>query len=217
MDKSIKQYSHLHELFIRNLKEGARPVDSSSRAFVSPVDGVVAQYGVLENETLFHVKGQTYNIEEMLGSKEASKPYLNGRYFILYLSPSHYHRIHSPVAGSIIRQWQLGGKSYPVNELGLRYGKKPLSRNYRLITELEVSQRQLALVKVGAMNVNTIEVTHSDNELQKGDEIGYFSFGSTVVLLCEHGLIQDVSVHENAEVKVGQKIAELMEVEGEKK
>jgi phosphatidylserine decarboxylase len=209
MVKPLNEYNHLHDLFIRELKAGVRPINNEREALISPVDGILAQFGQLQEETLFHVKGQTYNIEEMLGSKQASKPYLNGQYFILYLSPSHYHRIHSPVDGTILKQWILGGRSYPVNDLGLRYGKKPLSKNYRLITELKASGKHIAVVKVGAMNVNTIEVTHKHNSLQKGEEIGYFSFGSTVVLLCEDGLIVDVDLQENSQLKLGQKLATM--------
>ncbi len=209
MDRSLNQYNHLHDLFTRELKKGVRPIEAQKSALVSPVDGVIAHFGRLEEETYFHVKGQTYNIEEMLGSKEASKPYLNGYYFILYLSPSHYHRIHSPVDGTIKKQWVLGGRSYPVNDLGLRYGKKPLSRNYRLITEMKVLDKYMAVVKVGAMNINTIEVTHQDNRLRKGEEVGFFSFGSTVVLLCEEGLVTDVTIKDQTDVKMGQKIATM--------
>ncbi|MFC0557967.1 phosphatidylserine decarboxylase [Halalkalibacter alkalisediminis] len=207
MNRSLNEFVNLHDLFTRELKSGVRPIDTEEDAFVSPVDGVVAHFGKLEEKTYFHVKGQTYTIEEMLGSKEASQPYLDGHYFILYLSPSHYHRIHSPVDGIIKKQWVLGGRSYPVNDLGLRYGKKPLSKNYRLITEMNVNAKHVALVKVGAMNVNTIEVTHKNNNVNKGDEVGYFSFGSTVVLLCEKGLILDITTKEHVDVQMGQRIA----------
>ncbi len=207
MGKPLSAYEHLHDLFTRELKPGVRVIDKNHQSMVSPVDGIMAQSGNLDNETLFHVKGQTYNIVEMLGSQEAAKPYHNGYYFILYLSPSHYHRIHSPVDGTIIRQWKLGGQSYPVNNMGLQYGKRPLSRNYRVITEVEVDRKQLAIVKVGAMNINTIELTHKGSSLQKGEEMAYFSFGSTVVLLVEHELVSDIDVLENMEVVVGQKLA----------
>ena len=209
MARPLDQYNHLHDLFIRQLKQGARPIGEEPNTLVSPVDGVMAQFGELQEETRFHVKGQTYDIVEMLGSKDAATPYINGRYFILYLSPSHYHRIHSPVDGTIKKQWVLGGRSYPVNDLGLRYGRRPLSRNYRLITEMNVGTKQMALIKVGAMNVNTIETTHTSKTLSKGDEVGYFSFGSTVVLLCSSGLITDINVSENSEIKLGQVIAKI--------
>ncbi|KHF41944.1 phosphatidylserine decarboxylase [Halalkalibacter okhensis] len=209
MKRPLHDYGHLHDLFIRELKAGTRPIDQQTHSLVSPVDGIMAQHGDLSEGTVFHVKGQDYNIEEMLGSQQAAEPYFNGHYFILYLSPSHYHRIHCPVDGIIKRQWQLGGRSYPVNALGLRYGKRPLSRNYRVITELDINGKRLAIVKVGAMNINTIELTHNGEHLHKGDEMAYFSFGSTVVLVCENGLITDSDIVEDTEVRVGETIALL--------
>ncbi|TWI56353.1 phosphatidylserine decarboxylase [Halalkalibacter nanhaiisediminis] len=206
MGRSIKEYEHLHDLFVRHLKPGSRPIDQSPNSIISPVDGVIAQAGKLESDTLFKVKGQTYSISEMLGSTEAAERYRNGVYIILYLSPSHYHRIHSPIDGEIERQWTLGSQSYPVNDWGLRFGKRPLSRNYRVVTELNVKGEHMVIVKVGAMNINTIELTHPFNTLKKGEEIGYFSFGSTVVLVAEDGLISIDTLVKSGEIKMGQKI-----------
>lgn len=127
MNQPIHEYQHLHDLFIRQLKSESRPIDQEVDSLISPVDGILAQHGSLEKETTFHVKGQTYDVNEMLGSKEAAANYINGYYFILYLSPSHYHRIHSPVDGIITRQWKLGKLSYPVNNMayGMEKGRSP--------------------------------------------------------------------------------------------
>ncbi|MDT8861455.1 phosphatidylserine decarboxylase [Alkalihalobacillus sp. MEB130] len=214
MKRPLHEYAHLHDLFIRELKSEVRPIDQQAQSIISPVDGIVAQHGDLTQGTTFHVKGQDYNIEEMLGSSQVSQPYYNGYYLILYLSPSHYHRIHSPVDGMITRQWKLGSLSYPVNSVGLRYGKRPLSRNYRVITEFDVEGSRVALVKVGAMNINTIELTHKGMHLKKGEEMAYFSFGSTVVLLFEQGLISQSDIEANSEVKVGEPIAYLRKAGG---
>ena len=104
---------------------------------------------------------------------------------ILYLSPSHYHRIHSPVTGKIVNNGHLGVKSYPVNKMGLKYGDRTLAKNYRMITEVKYRIWHIAIVKVGAMFVNSIEMIHKGTKLEKGGEMAYFSFGSTVVLLFE--------------------------------
>lgn len=207
MGRPVSEYSHLHDLFIRTLKPGARPIDPDARSVISPVDGAIAQAGQLEKKTCFYVKGQRYNIVEMLGSQEAAARYRDGMYIILYLSPKDYHRIHSPVDGVVRKQWSLGGRSYPVNEAGLRYGRRPLSRNYRMITELQVADKQLAIVKVGAMNINTIEWTHQSTEVKKGEEIAYFSFGSTVVLLAEKGLLVPDSVADAGSIQMGARLA----------
>jgi phosphatidylserine decarboxylase len=210
MEKELHQYKTLHEFFIRKLKEGVRPINIEESTVVSPVDAVIEDAGTINSHAQFVVKGKTYSIQEMLGSEDAAKKYLNGNYIILYLSPSHYHRIHSPVNGSIKSHWTLGGRSYPVNRLGLQYGKAPLSKNYRRISEIEHKYGTVAVVKVGAMFVNSIELTFKGENVKKGEEIGYFTFGSTVVLLFEKGTFQwNDMLKIPAHVKVGEVIGYL--------
>ncbi|MGO4887275.1 phosphatidylserine decarboxylase [Anaerobacillus sp. MEB173] len=207
MEKPIEHYKSLHDLFCRRLKSGSRKIDNEPTNIVSPVDGVLAERGKITDACQFYVKGQHYSLHEMLGDKNKAERYRDGNYMVLYLSPSHYHRIHSPVNGTVLKQWQLGRKSFPVNKTGLKYGKRPLSRNYRLITELQFHDKCLAIVKVGAMNVNSIHSTFTGDNLHIGQEMAYFSFGSTVVLLFEKGTIAfDEAVPVPSEVKVGMKI-----------
>ncbi|MBU8905595.1 phosphatidylserine decarboxylase [Desertibacillus haloalkaliphilus] len=185
MEKPLHEYKSLQELFVRKLKPDVREIDLRKGHVVSPVDGVIAFTGTLTGDQSFYVKGQKYSLRELLGSEQKCNRYKNGSYAIFYLSPSHYHRIHSPVTGSVVDQWLLGKKSYPVNDMGLIYGKRPLSKNYRLITEIKSGGKHVAVVKVGALNVNSIHTTYSTEQLEKGEEMAYFSFGSTVILLFE--------------------------------
>lgn len=187
MEKPIHEYPSLHEFFIRSLKEGARKIDQHPEAVVSPVDAVIEDIGEIEAGRTIKVKGKVYSIEEMLGDTEAMSRYEQGTFMIFYLSPSHYHRIHSPLTGEVTNQWTLGLNSYPVNKAGLKYGKHPLSKNYRKITEIKHAGGMAAVVKVGAMFVNSIEATHSGDKLEKGEQMAYFTFGSTVVMLFEQG------------------------------
>lgn len=190
IEKDLKQYSSLHDFFIRKLKPGARKIDQHPYSVISPVDGTIESFGeITENAELF-VKNQHYSFSEMLGDDFAALKYKEGFYFVIYLSPSNYHRIHSPITGKIIKQWKLGDRSYPVNRLGLTYGKKPLVKNFRYITEISHENGTLAVVKIGAMFVNSIETIHPSNQLSRGEEFAYFSFGSTVVLLFEKGTFQ---------------------------
>jgi phosphatidylserine decarboxylase len=160
----------------------------------------------------FVVKGKTYSIIEMLGSKEMADKYDEGYYMVLYLSPSHYHRIHSPIEGEIVSQFELGAKSYPVNKAGLTYGKDPLSKNYRVISEVLCTEnnKHVAMIKVGAMFVNTIVVTKKEKRLKKGEEVGYFSFGSTVVLLFEaNSFSPNLKLQSGQAIRVGQNLGKL--------
>ncbi|MDN3018612.1 phosphatidylserine decarboxylase [Paenibacillus sp. BSR1-1] len=210
MDKGLSEYPTLHDLFIRTLKSEARIINKDHDSVASPVDAVIEDVGSINEKSDIIVKGKTYSIDEMLGDRELLSKYLNGTYMILYLSPSHYHRIHSPVNGTVTKQWTLGAKSYPVNKLGLKYGVRTLAKNYRVITEVKTEFGHVAIVKVGAMFVNSIETTHKGSELEKGAEMAYFTFGSTVVLLFEKDIFQvDANLHTPKEIKVGEKIGFL--------
>ncbi|SMQ83032.1 phosphatidylserine decarboxylase [Bacillus sp. OV166] len=210
MEKGLSEYPTLHDLFVRTLKKDAREIDKGEYSVVSPVDAVIEDVGPIKETSDIHVKGKTYSIEEMLGNPQLLAKYLNGTYMILYLSPSHYHRIHSPVNGIVTKQWTLGSKSYPVNKLGLKYGVRTLAKNYRVITEVKTDYGHVAIVKVGAMFVNSIETTHKGSELVKGGEMAYFSFGSTVVLLFEKDIFQmDSNVQTPKDIKVGEKLGVL--------
>ncbi|MFP5113685.1 phosphatidylserine decarboxylase [Bacillaceae bacterium C204] len=207
MEKGLLEYPTLHDLFVRTLKKEARVIDKSEDTVVSPVDAVIEDVGPIKETSDILVKGKTYSIEEMLGDRELLAKYIQGTYMILYLSPSHYHRIHSPVNGIVTKQWTLGSKSYPVNKMGLKYGVRTLAKNYRVITEVKTDYGHVAIVKVGAMFVNSIETTHKGSDLEKGGEMAYFSFGSTVVLLFEKDIFQmDSNVRTPKEIKVGEKI-----------
>ncbi|KAB2338633.1 phosphatidylserine decarboxylase [Cytobacillus depressus] len=205
MEKRLTDYPTLHDFFTRTLKHGVRPIDEGADSIVSPVDAVIENIGMIKPEHIITVKGKDYSIKEMLGKEEKIEKYTDGYFIIFYLSPSHYHRIHSPVTGRVIDQWTLGKKSYPVNKYGLKYGKNTLSKNYRTITEVEHKFGKISIVKVGAMFVNSIEVIHEGDELVKGDEMAYFSFGSTVVLLFEKGSFTPLSsIKTPYDIKVGE-------------
>ena len=199
----------LHDFFIRRLKAGSRPV--AGDAVVSPVDAKVEIAGDLHDGIHFLVKGQHYSLEDLLGNAEMAEFYRGGKYIVLYLSPADYHRIHSPVDGTVFKQYVLGKKSYPVNQAGLQFGKAPISGNYRMITELDSIIGRLLMVKVGAMFVNSIELTNFGTNWKKGEESAYFSFGSTVVLFFEHGKVAFSSNVQNGNrIKVGEALAHML-------
>ncbi len=214
MEKELAQYPTLHDLFVRKLKDDARKIDSTIDSVISPVDAVIEDIGTITETREMKVKDKVYSIEEMLGDEEILTKYQNGTYMILYLSPSHYHRIHSPVAGLVKKQWTLGSKSYPVNKWGLKYGVRTLAKNYRVMTEVQTNVGHVTIVKIGAMFVNSIETTYKGEKLEKGEELAYFTFGSTVVLLFEKGIFQvEDSIVIPHDIKMGEKIGRLIKNE----
>ncbi|MBB5173987.1 phosphatidylserine decarboxylase [Texcoconibacillus texcoconensis] len=196
MEKSIDSYQSLQELFSRKLREGSRPIDEDPSSIVSPVDGVLTHTEEIDEHEAFTVKGQTYDLSTLLGSEELAERYIGGTVLLFYLSPQDYHRIHSPVTGEMVKRWALGSRSAPVNPFGLKHADQPLSKNYRLMTELEMQGgKRVNIAKVGAMNVNSIQVLHKEKTLHKGEEFAFFSFGSSVLLLFEKGTFQNECSH----------------------
>ncbi|KOO43843.1 phosphatidylserine decarboxylase [Priestia koreensis] len=210
MKNELNTYKTLQEFFIRELKDTARPIDADLTSIVSPVDAVIESMGTVTPEKEITVKNKQYSIEEMIGDDEILQKYVGGEYIILYLSPKDYHRIHSPIQATIDKQWTLGGKSYPVNSWGLKYGKDPITKNYRKLLQMKGSTGDLLLVKVGAMFINSIETTVKNEHVKKGEEVGYFSFGSTVVLFLEKGKLH-LSDHLQPQqpVRVGERIGTI--------
>lgn len=210
--RHVDEFSTLHDFFIREVKKESRPIHEDTSSVISPVDATIETFGDITAESSFQVKNKWYTLTNMLGSSKIANQYKNGKYIILYLSPAEYHRIHAPVDGQVMRQYILGKKSYPVNRWGLQYGKETLSGNYRLLTELLMPNGHHCFhIKVGAMFVNSIELTNTSLEWNKGDEVGYFSFGSTVVLLFEEDSITFSSnVKQGTFVRMGQKLANML-------
>jgi phosphatidylserine decarboxylase len=217
-EHSPEEYASLNDFFIRRLKPGARPIDSDFHSVVSPVDGTVIESGRIGADRTFSVKGQSYSMEQLLNGSPHAVRYKNGYFAVIYLSPSNYHRIHSPVTGAVIEFDRIPGKVYPVNEAGMRLMPRVLSRNTRLVTYIEHGSGTLALIKVGAMNVASIRFCLGERppeRVDKGDELAYFEFGSTVVLLWENGtFIPGSNCNAGSIVKMGERIGEMTEPRG---
>ncbi|CAM4334865.1 archaetidylserine decarboxylase [Paenibacillus tarimensis] len=185
-EKQIGEYKTLNEFFTRRLKPGMRIIDEAPDLVVSPVDALITGAGPVDAGSIFNIKGQDYTIEELLAYSPRMENYKHGFCLVLYLSPTDYHRIHAPVEGRIVEREHIKGKVYPVNEFGLRQMRRVLSRNERLVTYIRHLTGEIAVVKVGAMNVSSIKyIDPAAESTERGGELAYFEFGSTVVLLME--------------------------------
>ncbi len=201
-EKELKEYRTLNEFFTRKLKSGMRPVHQSDDGLISPVDALITFMGEIRSGTILNVKGQDYTLQELLNDSPRMQSYLHGYAFVLYLSPTDYHRIHAPAAGTLLESEHIKGKVYPVHDFAMRQMKNVLSRNERLITYLKHGRGEIAVVKVGAMNVSSIRYTDAKaTRWNQGDDLAYFEFGSTVVLLTESGTFAP-----SPERAVGQKV-----------
>ncbi len=228
IEKPVTEYKSLKEFFVRKLKPGARPIEADPRAIISPVDGTVSQMGDIQEGTLIQAKGKNYQVAELLGHDPGlSGRFAGGLFITIYLSPRDYHRIHAPVDGTLTKYSYLPGRLYPVNQMGVEHVEKLFARNERLITFIDNQEvGTVAVVKVGALFVGSVKVVYNRAttnvrggrqiteeivdrpHVKKGDELGWFEFGSTVILLFEKNQIEWAQgIREGAALRMGQKLA----------
>lgn len=209
----LSHYRNIGELFIRRLKPGARPIADSE--IVSPVDGVLSQTGVFdENQKLIQAKGKYYTLKDLLRNEEMAKRFEGGAFATIYLAPFNYHRIHSPVKGELVDAAYCPGTLWPVNVGSVERVEGLFCINERLTSRIRLEDgSEILVVKVGATNVGRIGVVYSDELLvnagrlprdckrfdwvpstkvifEKGGELGRFEMGSTVIL------VVDKKIHE---------------------
>ncbi|MDH5716783.1 MAG: archaetidylserine decarboxylase [Spirochaetia bacterium] len=222
----LSDYRSLNKFFTRALKNGTRIIEPNAHTIVSPVDGRIINYGKIEDGKLFQSKGIDMNLDELLGSNVLLDKFKGGLYSTIYLSPQDYHRIHSPYSGNIVGYYYKPGKLYPVNPMAVNSIDGLFSRNERLITYIETKYGTIAIIKVGATSVGRIKVKYDDTistnkwrrlpkehfydkaiHISKGDELGRFEMGSTIILLIEKGTAEFLDIEERQKLLYGQPIA----------
>lgn len=214
----IAHYGSIGQFFTRDLREGLRPIESD---LVSPVDGVLRNYGVVENGRLPQIKGKSYALSTFIGDEALASRYLGGAYFNLYLSPQDYHHVHFPVGGRIVKSVHIPGKLWPVNDWSMSTIDELFSINERVITFVESPYGLVAVVMIGATNVGKISVTYDSFvsnasgtsrtvvrpydpplPVDAGSRLGTFHMGSSVVMLFEPGRVALDRVRLEAGTKV---------------
>jgi phosphatidylserine decarboxylase len=184
--------------FTRSLEDGARPIATDPGIMVSPSDGRLESTGTIDANRTFLVKGRPYRVEELLGDAHEAARYEGGGGCVIYLSPRDYHRVHSPVAGTVVEVRSLPGDYFPVNAIGIKHVPNLFVRNRRVAIIIENPDfGRVAVIMVVAIVVGRITVSgipawdvplgvHTPNlSVEAGDEIGQFHLGSTAVCLFE--------------------------------
>lgn len=194
-------YASFDEFFTRPLKSGARAV--ATDALVSPADGMLIDAGVIDGRSELVVKGRHYSVADLVGDEGEARRLAGGAWAVVYLSPRDYHRVHSPVGGRITLVRGISGDLYPVNSIGERHVEQLFVKNQRVaITIDEVSFGHAVVILVGAMIVGRISVKAIPGPgtplglhriepgipIARGEELGAFHLGSTVVLLTSKGV-----------------------------
>ncbi|HMD75289.1 MAG TPA: archaetidylserine decarboxylase [Steroidobacteraceae bacterium] len=195
-------YASFNEFFTRELAEGARPIAADAKSVASPVDGTVSECGSIEADVLLQAKGRHYRLRELLAAQDWSDRFAGGSFATIYLAPYNYHRIHMPLAASLLDTVYVPGRLFSVNAATAACVPRLFARNERVLTLFESAAGQFALVLVGALNVGSMatvwagditpakrraltRLPHTQLSLAKGAELGRFNMGSTVILLFE--------------------------------
>lgn len=226
-ERAPTDYETFGDFFTRRLKDGSRPFIGPADALLSPVDGAVSQVGHSERGACIQAKGVEFPIAALLGDPERARVFESGPYVTLYLSPRDYHRIHAPLDGEVVASRYLPGELWPVNPTSVRRKPNLFCLNERLITHLRTAVGQVAVVAVGATCVSRIRVSYDDIttrsrgraesrtyppglRLARGDELGVFEMGSTVILLFEEGRVRwDGALSSGASVRAGARLGTL--------
>ena len=204
----LRAYTSLGDLFARRLRPGVRTIDPDPRAIPSPCDGVLAALGTADQGRLIQAKGLDYQLEDLVVDRELAHRLTGGAYATIYLSPRDYHRVHTPVDAHIVHYDYVPGALWPVNPRVAARRERLLVRNERVVITLDAGPLGLvAVVMVGAAGVGNIALTHApesvtwraageqrrievDQPVQKGDELGAFRLGSTVVMVFQPGAVE---------------------------
>ena len=226
-EKNISEFRNFNEFFTRQLIKSARPVDQGKNSIISPVDGFIGEFGTISNGKLIQAKGLEYRIDDLLDDPNRTKKYTDGTYITVYLAPQNYHRIHSMINGEVREFSYIPGDLWTVSPLGLHHVSNLFARNERLTTYIHSEKGECAIVKVGATVVGRIRVNYHnqisnlkgalskrvilDNPfyLKKGQEIGLFELGSTVICLFPPKQIELYELMVGQSIIYGQTIGEF--------
>ena len=226
--KHPRYYKSLNDLFTRELII-KREIDETSNVIISPTDSFITQCGQIQDDIVLQIKGMEYSVEELLTYHCTSnfERIKNGSFMNFYLSPKDYHRYHAPCDFKLLKLIHVPGKLYPVN---LKYLKKEFElfvQNERVILECERNRKIFYMVFVGALNVgqmvfefeNRVQTntnakemkvyTYENIEISKGECLGYFKMGSTVVMFWENQMVEIDNLTDK-NIRFGEKIANIL-------
>lgn len=222
LDSQPESYRCFNAFFTRQLKPHLRPL---GKDIISPADGQVSEIGPIQNNHIFQAKNHYFSLANLLGGDESlASVFQNGSYATFYLSPRDYHRVHMPISGQLKKMIYIPGKLFSVNQRTARTIPELFAKNERVVTLFDTPKGKVAVILVGAMIVGSIATqwagvvtpprkgtiqtwNYDDIFLEKGEEMGYFQLGSTVIVLFQANQIQwDEKLKNGETIKMGQVI-----------
>jgi phosphatidylserine decarboxylase len=221
------QFRSMHDCFIRELKDGKRPIDSGAKILVSPCDAIIGACGTVVDTTLHQIKGFAYTLDDLMCDRDLVEQHRNGRYVTLRLTPSMYHRFHAPHDCRVEQVTYISGDTWNVNPIALRRVEKLFCKNERAIlkTTLSATGDVVTLVPVAAILVASIRlhfldvllslkyrgpnVVACDAHFRKGEEMGWFEHGSTIIMFAPRDFLLCDTVKEGATIRMGEPLMRL--------
>ena len=219
---NLDDYPSFNDFFTRALRKDARPMASDPNAIICPADGTISQAGKIHQDNLLQAKGRTYSLRTLLGETHAQ--FHNGEFFTIYLAPNNYHRVHLPASGKLQRTLAIPGELFSVNALTEASVESLFARSERLVCHFSTAHGDMLVVLVGALIVASIETvwggppspyrraisSEHDSAYLRGEEIGRFLLGSTVIVCFEPGKSTlDERIVADTPVNMGQSLGSL--------
>ena len=232
LDRPLDEFPTFDAFFTRPLRPGARPIEGEGNddVVVSPCDGVLSEMGLSEGGRMIQAKGRDYTVRALLADEVEARCFVGGSYVTIYLAPRNYHRVHAPTGHAVTGYRHVPGAFFPVSPPSVAQVSGLFAINERLITYLDGPLGRVAVVMVAAMGVGHMTVaydsvqTHHGSQgsegsvrtyvdprpLRKGDELGKFHLGSTVVLLFQPGRVTLAGLQRGSLVRLGETLGRRM-------
>ncbi len=224
--ENLDVYETFNDFFTRELKQDARPIVSGVNTLASPADGKVSEAGKIEQGQIIQAKDHLYTVKQLLGGDETvAKLFSNGRFATIYLAPHNYHRLHMPTDARLHKMIHVPGRLFSVAPWTVAAIPRIFARNERVVCLFSTHAGPMAMILVGAINVAAIETvwsglvtppkgkkvsefdfSHTNKQYGKGDEMGRFNMGSTVILLTGNNVEWLQKLRQGNTVKVGELI-----------
>lgn len=220
-------FGSFNEFFTRALKPGARAIAADPKAIACPVDGTISEAGNIDGERLLQAKGRSFSLTELLAAQPWARSFEGGSFATIYLAPFNYHRVHMPLRGDLKDTVYIPGRLFSVNAVTASLVPRLFARNERVLTLFDTAFGQVALVMVGALNVGSMATVWAGDitpaarrvitrlpaqevTLEKGEELGRFNMGSTVILLFQQDRARWLGdVRGGTIVRLGQSLGSL--------
>ena len=228
----LTQFKSFNAFFTRELHVNARTICKEDNVIISPADGKLSAFGDIQNNQLFQAKGHQYSLQELVGNNHPNiNQFIDGAFATIYLAPFNYHRVHTPLDAKLTKMHYIPGNLFSVNQITTSRIPKLFIRNERLVCFFETGNSEMILIFVGALNVGSIttpwtnEIRPSQRgeivelqlaknistHLNKGDLLGWFNMGSTVITLFPKNTCHwNEDIESDGHIKMGNKLGSII-------